>query len=95
MPEDDDQEYWNYHIKNHAGYVQSWSSVLKNDCNALPKAIKQAEEAADYLEMHAGIISEQEYEKKYSKENHTLTINENNEIKTEQEQVPAMEPVFA
>lgn len=95
MPEDNDQEYWDYHIKNHAGYVQSWASVLKNDCNALPKAIKQAEQAADYLEMHAGIISEQEYEKKYSKENHTLTINENNEIKTEQEQVPAMEPVFA
>ncbi len=65
-PEDDETEYWEHHFKNHAGYVQGWARSLKEDINALPRAIKAAEQASDYLEMHAGIISKENYEKKYS-----------------------------
>ena len=96
MPDDDDQEYWDYHLKNHAGYVQSWAEILKDDINALPRAIKQAEQAADYLEMHAGIMPVSEYEKKYSKENsRTLTINENNIVQEEQSAELMLTPTIA
>lgn len=36
-------------MENHAAYVQGWAEAIKNDKNYLFKAIKQAEEAADYM----------------------------------------------
>ena len=93
-PDEDDSEYWNFHIKNHAGYVKSWAEILESDSNALPKALKLAEQAADYLEVHAGILTQEEYDRRYSAP-HTLTINQNNEIQEAPEAVPSLEPVLA
>ena len=77
-------------------FRESWAEILKDDINALPRAIKQAEQAADYLEMHAGIMPVSEYEKKYSKENsRTLTINENNIVQEEQSAELMLTPTIA
>ena len=95
MPEDDDSEYWDHHLKNHAGYVQSWMEILKSDINALPRAIKLAEQAADYLEMHGGMITRSDYERKYSREiPATLQINNENKIQKEHTAASEMMPSF-
>jgi len=36
-------------LDNHKAYVQNWAEAIKNDKNYLFKAIKQAEEAADFM----------------------------------------------
>lgn len=36
-------------LKNHAAYIQSWASAIKNDKNYLFKAISDAEAAADFM----------------------------------------------
>lgn len=96
MPDDNDKEYWDFHLKNHAGYVQSWAELLKNDINALPRALRLAEQAADYLEMHGGMITRSEYEKKHSREaGTTLEITDADRITESREPAPAMEPALA
>lgn len=37
------------HLENHQAYVQSWIQALKNDSNILFKAIKEAQQVADYM----------------------------------------------
>ena len=83
---EDDTEYWEHHLKNHAAYVQSWIECLKKDNTILEKALKQAELASDFLEMHAGMISAEEYYKKHSENtvslgtDGTLTEESKNEL---------------
>lgn len=36
-------------LENHKAYVQGWAKAIRNDKNYLFRAIKQAEEAADYM----------------------------------------------
>lgn len=50
-------------IDNHKAYVQFWISGLKEKPEALITAIRDAERAADYLGFHAGLITQNEYEK--------------------------------
>lgn len=50
------------HIKNHKAYIQSWIQSIKEKPEVLMSAIKEAEKAANYLEYHAGLISEKEFE---------------------------------
>lgn len=49
------------HIKNHEAYVQSWVKAIREEPDALVKAIHDAQCATDYMEMKAGLIPEQEY----------------------------------
>ncbi len=84
-PHDDDNEYWEHHLKNHAAYVQNWIRQLKKDSTALERAIKQAEMATDFLEMHAGIIKPEEYYRKHATENmNTVMVDSQNNLIPEQ-----------
>lgn len=49
------------HIENHKAYVQSWIQSIKENPNVLIQAIKDAGDAANYLEYHAGILTRDEY----------------------------------
>ncbi len=51
------------HIENHKAYVQSWIQEIRNKPDSLIKAIKDAQQAASYMDMKAGLISEKNYEK--------------------------------
>lgn len=50
------------HIENHKAYVQSWVQEIRNKPDSLVRAIKDAQEAAGYMDMKAGLISEKEWE---------------------------------
>lgn len=51
------------HLENHKAYVQNWISFIREKPERLVEAVRQAEQAADYLELQAGLIPEKEYEK--------------------------------
>lgn len=58
-----DAEPTEEHITNHKAYVQSWLSEIRKDPDILVKAIKEAQDAASYMDWKAELISEQEYGK--------------------------------
>lgn len=49
------------HFENHKAYIASWIEGIKNKPEILAKAIGEAQKAADYLEVKAGILQEREY----------------------------------
>lgn len=49
------------HMNNHKAYVQSWIREIQDKPDTLFKAIKDAGNAADYLEHSAELISEEKY----------------------------------
>ena len=51
------------HIENHKAYVRGWITVIKNDPEKLVEAVKQAEQAANYLNYQGELITEKEYRK--------------------------------
>ncbi|NCE98186.1 ArdC family protein [Emergencia sp. 1XD21-10] len=55
------------HFENHKQYVESWISGIKQKPEVLIKAMKDAEKAADYLELHAGEIDEHIYKSRSTK----------------------------
>lgn len=56
------------HIDNHQAYVQHWAQQVKDDPEALTRAVKGAEDGADYMMVHAGLMSKADYEKLHKKE---------------------------
>jgi antirestriction protein ArdC/transcriptional regulator with XRE-family HTH domain len=50
------------HLKNHKAYVRSWIQGIKEQPEALFRAVKDAEQAAAYLEYHGGLITLEEYQ---------------------------------
>ena len=50
------------HLQNHKAYVQSWIQGIKEQPDALFRAVKDAEQAAVYLEYHGGLITLEEYQ---------------------------------
>lgn len=50
------------HLQNHKAYVQSWIQGIKEQSDALFRAVKDAEQAAVYLEYHGGLITLEEYQ---------------------------------
>ena len=51
------------HIENHKAYVQAWIRGIQEKPETLVRAIKDAQAAASYMDLKAGLISEKEYEK--------------------------------
>ena len=51
------------HIENHKAYVQSWVQEIRDKPDSLIRAIKDAQAAANYRDMMAGVIGKDEYEK--------------------------------
>ena len=51
------------HIDNHKAYVKAWITAIRDRPETLIKAIKDAQNAANYMDYKAGIISKDEYEK--------------------------------
>lgn len=49
------------HIENHKAYVQSWVQCIQQKPEFLIRAIRDAEEAANYLEYQAGILTYEQY----------------------------------
>ncbi len=49
------------HVENHKAYVQNWINAIKEKPEALVKAIKDAQSAANYMDWKAELITEQEY----------------------------------
>lgn len=49
------------HFENHKAYIASWIEGIKNKPEILARAIGDAQRAADYIELKAGILSENEY----------------------------------
>lgn len=52
------------HIDNHKAYVQGWIQGILDQPNLLIHAIKDAQGAADYMEMCAALMPQQEYEQR-------------------------------
>lgn len=50
------------HINNHKAYVQGWIKQISEKPAVLMKAIRDAENSANYLEYQAELISEKEYQ---------------------------------
>ena len=51
------------HIENHKAYVQSWIQAIREKPETLVKAIKDAQEAAAYMDSQAELIPEEENRK--------------------------------
>lgn len=54
------------HMENHKAYVKSWIKEISEKPATLMKAIRDAENCANYLEYQAELISEKEYQKTLS-----------------------------
>lgn len=61
MSVDLDVEQMPWHLENHKAYVQGWIKAIEEKPEALARAIAEAQRAATYMDYHAGLISEQEY----------------------------------
>ena len=62
-----DTEPSQLHMDNHKAYVQSWIQGIREKPEALVRAIRDAQNAAGYMEWKAELISEQEYLKRKGK----------------------------
>lgn len=51
------------HLENHKAYVQSWIEEITEKPEVLVRAIRDAGNAANLLEYHAGILTKEEYQK--------------------------------
>lgn len=49
-------EYLKGHAENHKRYVKSWAKAITSNPNCLVQAVKCAEIATDFLELHGGLI---------------------------------------
>jgi len=49
------------HVENHKAYVQSWVNAIREKPEALVKAVKDAQSAANYMDWKAELITEAEY----------------------------------
>ena len=58
-----DAEQDERHVENHKAYVQSWAGMVRDDPEVLVRAVRQAEQAAGYMEYKAELIPVEEYEK--------------------------------
>ncbi len=59
------------HVDNHKAYVQSWIKAIKEKPETLMKAIREAENVANYMEYNAELINEKYYR---------ATLNESLEV---------------
>lgn len=50
------------HINNHKAYVQSWIKSISEKPETLVRAVAEAEKVAAYMEYHAELIPQKEYE---------------------------------
>ena len=66
-PESLDEGSLSKYTENHKAYVQSWAQSIKDKPDILFKAIKEAEHAADYMDMKAGLLSHLDYLHRYQK----------------------------
>ena len=55
------------HMDNHKAYVQAWIQGIREKPEALVRAIRDAQNAAGYMEWKAELIPEQEYLKRKGK----------------------------
>ncbi|MCH3962283.1 MAG: zincin-like metallopeptidase domain-containing protein [Solobacterium sp.] len=67
-PESLDESNLSKYTENHKAYVQSWAQSIKDKPDILFKAIKEAEHAADYMDMKAGLLSHLDYLHRYQKD---------------------------
>ena len=67
-PESLDESNLCKYTENHKAYVQSWAQSIKDKPDILFKAIKEAEHAADYMDMKAGLLSHLDYLHRYQKD---------------------------
>mgnify|MGYP003376528689 FL=1 len=87
-------------LNNHKAYVQSWILAITDHPEALFSAIKEASKACDYMEYHADLIPQSEFEKRFdtyqtgqSLENEAMLQNE---IKRNGYRItPALAPVIS
>lgn len=54
---------------NHYKYVKSWASAIRKDPNCLDKALEQAQLATDFLDLHGGRLSLNDYNRKHGLDN--------------------------
>lgn len=70
-----------HHLENHKAYVQSWIQAIRKKPESLAKAIKEAQNAAAYMELKAGLITEKEYQDTIDG---AVSVNEKAKAKTHQ-----------
>ncbi|QRG86928.1 zincin-like metallopeptidase domain-containing protein [Bulleidia sp. zg-1006] len=66
--EEDLDSYLKKHSENHKAYIASWIDHIQKDVDVLPRALKLAELSADFLELHGGLMSLEEYNKRHQYE---------------------------
>lgn len=65
--EEGKEEYRKHNTENHYRYVKGWAESIRNDPDCLVKALKLAEQSADYLDLNAGIITTEEFNLKHGR----------------------------
>ena len=64
-------EYLKDHAENHKRYVKSWAKAIISNPNCLVQAIKCAELATDFLELHGGLMDISTFNKHHG---HDVTV---------------------
>ena len=64
-------EYLKDHAENHKRYVKSWAKAIKSNPSCLVQAIKCAELATDFLELHGGLMDISTFNKHHG---HDVTV---------------------
>jgi len=62
------------HLDNHKAYVQGWIEAIEEKPETLMQAIADAQRAARFMDLHAGLISEAEYT---AGQGDSFTVSEN------------------
>lgn len=65
------------HLENHKAYVQSWVKAIRDKPDSLISAVRQAQTAADYMEMMAGLLPEREFIQRQDK---TLVFRQGRQV---------------
>lgn len=73
-------EYLKEHAENHKRYVKSWAKAIKSNPNCLVQAIKCAELATDFMELHGGLIDVRTFNKHHGHDV-TVTVGNDNQIR--------------
>ena len=51
------------HVENHRAYVRSWIDSIRGEPGTLIRAVKDAQNAANYMDWKAGLITDMEYDR--------------------------------
>ncbi len=87
-PESLDEDNLSKYTQNHRAYIQSWAQSIKEKPDILFKAIKEAEHAADFMDMKAGLMTHLDYLSRYRADQPLVLEGETAPVMTDKTVLP-------